>query len=240
MIRLVDVDKYFGTLHVLRGLSLELTKSEKIVLIGPSGSGKSTLLRCANFLEPIDNGEIWFDGKRIDPSRDKLRKIREQIGFVFQNFTLFPHLTAIENVMLGLRVVKKKGKKDARGIAASTLADVGLAEKGESYPAQLSGGQQQRVAIARAIVMAPQLMLFDEVTSALDPELIAGVLEVIKDLAIRGMTMLIVTHEMGFARETADRVVFMEEGRILEEGPPTDFFTHPKTETVKQFIDSIL
>jgi len=240
ILRLVNIDKHFGHLHVLKDLSMEVEKAEKIVLIGRSGSGKSTLLRCVNFLEPITRGEIWFEGRIIDPRKIKLRVVREKIGFVFQSFTLFPHLTALQNVTLALRVVKKMDRKRAHQIGEQALASVGLAEKLTSYPSQLSGGQQQRVAIARAIAMNPILMLFDEVTSALDPELITGVLEVIKDLAKGGMTMIIVTHEMGFAREIANRVIFMEDGSIIEEGTPEQIFEHPEHASVRQFIDSIL
>lgn len=240
ILRLVNVDKYFAHLHVLNELSMEVEKAERIVLIGPSGSGKSTLLRCVDLLEPITRGEIWFEGRSIDPRKIKLRAMREKIGFVFQSFTLFPHLTALQNVTLALRIVKKMNRKRTRQIGEQALASVGLVEKVTSYPSQLSGGQQQRVAIARAIVMNPVLMLFDEVTSALDPELIAGVLEVIKNLADGKMTMIIVTHEMGFAREIANRVIFMKDGRIAEEGTPEQIFEHPEHASVRQFIDSIL
>ncbi len=240
MLRIEGLNKSFGTLQVLKGVSLHVHKGEVVVIIGRSGSGKSTLLRCINGLEPIDSGTIWFESEQIKHSPKDLRALRQQVGFVFQSFNLFPHLTALQNVALGPRVVKKVPKPEAEARASEELTRVGLADKLHSYPANLSGGQQQRVAIARGLAMDPKLMLFDEVTSALDPELIGEVLKVMEDLANSGMTMLCVTHEMGFARHVADRVVFMHDGMIDEEGPPTQIFDHPQSPNLKQFIGAIL
>lgn len=240
MLDVRNVNKYFGKLHVLKDFSLQLEEGETGVLFGRSGSGKSTLLRCINYLEPIDSGEIYVDGQLVTPEKHQLRKMRADIGFVFQQFNLFPHYTALENVTLALKVVKKIPEEEAREIGLRALADVGLSDKVDSYPDQLSGGQKQRVAIARSIAMKPKMILFDEPTSALDPELIGEVLEVMKELDRNGMTMLIVTHEMGFARETADKMFFLHEGQLWEQGHPSEIFKNPKTEECKRFIDAII
>nr|WP_241254535.1 amino acid ABC transporter ATP-binding protein [Brevibacillus sp. SYP-B805] len=232
--------KHFGNLHVLKGIDLDISAREVVVLIGPSGSGKSTLLRCLNFLEQKDKGEIWLMGQRVEPDQVNLNQIREQVGMVFQHFHLFPHMTVLENIMEAPVQVKKRSKAEAREQAFSLLKKVGLQEKADEYPDKLSGGQKQRVAIARALAMSPQIMLFDEPTSALDPELVGEVLQVMKELAQEGMTMVIVTHEMGFAREVADRIVFMDNGIIAEEGKPADFFANPRHPKAKQFLRSIL
>ncbi|HEV8673581.1 MAG TPA: amino acid ABC transporter ATP-binding protein, partial [Methylomirabilota bacterium] len=203
MVQVLHVHKYFGRLHVLDDVSLDVARGEVLVVIGPSGSGKSTLLRCLNFLEPVQAGEIWIEGVRLDHHRTNIRQVRAEVGIVFQSFNLFPHLTALQNVMLAPRVVRKRPEPEVREEALALLAKVGLRDKIAAYPAQLSGGQQQRVAIARALAMQPKLMLFDEVTSALDPELVREVLDAMKQLVREGMTMIIVTHEMGFAREVA-------------------------------------
>ncbi len=240
MVKVKKVNKYFGHLHVLRDLSLEITRGEVVVVIGPSGSGKSTLLRCLNYLEPVQSGEIWIDGIRLDHHKTNIRAVRAEVGIVFQSFNLFPHLTALRNVMLAPLVVRKRPEAEVRQAAVAMLTKVGLQEKIDAYPSQLSGGQQQRVAIARALAMEPKLMLFDEVTSALDPELVREVLDVMKQLARDGMTMIVVTHEMGFAREVADRVIFMDEGRIIEEGTAAGIFDHPKNQRTKEFLGKIL
>ena len=240
MVKLSHVHKHFGSLHVLNDVSLEVARGEVVVVIGPSGSGKSTLLRCLNFLEPIQKGEIWIDGIHLDHHRTNIRQVRTEIGFVFQSFNLFPHLTAIRNVMLAPIVVRKRPEAEVRGEAERLLAKVGLQDKVDAYPAQLSGGQQQRVAIARALCMQPKLMLFDEVTSALDPELVREVPDVMKQPAHEGMTMIVVTHEMGFAREVAQRVVFMDAGRILEEGTAQDVFDRPQNARTQAFVSKIL
>ncbi len=240
MVKVKKVNKYFGHLHVLRDLSLDVTRGEVVVVIGPSGSGKSTLLRCLNYLEPVQSGEIWIDGIRLDHHKTNIRAVRAEVGIVFQSFNLFPHLTALRNVMLAPLVVRKRPEVEVRQAAVAMLTKVGLQEKIDAYPSQLSGGQQQRVAIARALAMEPKLMLFDEVTSALDPELVREVLDVMKQLARDGMTMIVVTHEMGFAREVADRVIFMDEGRIVEEGTAAGIFDHPKNQRTKEFLGKIL
>ena len=240
MLDVRNVNKYFGKLHVLKDFFLQLEEGETGVLFGRSGSGKSTLLRCINYLEPIDSGEIYVDGQLVTPEKHQLRKMRADIGFFFQQFNLVPHYTALENVTLALKVVKKIPEEEAREIGLRALADVGLSDKVDSYPDQLSGGQKQRVAIARSIAMKPKMILFDEPTSALDPELIGEVLEVMKELDRNGMTMLIVTHEMGFARETADRMFFLHEGQLWEQGHPSEIFKNPKTEECKRFIDAII
>ena len=240
MVKIEKVNKYFGHIHVLKDVSMEVRKGEHVVMVGRSGSGKSTLLRCINHLEAIQSGHIWVDGRPVDPHRTDIKRLREDIGIVFQSFNLFPHLTALENVYLALKVVKKKSKEEASEIAEKMLEKVGLVEKKGSYPDQLSGGQQQRVAIARSLAMNPKLMLFDEVTSALDPELVGEVLEVMKGLAESGMTMIVVTHEMGFAKAVANRVVFMHEGFILEEGTPDQIFSNPRHDQVKTFVEAIL
>ena len=240
MVRVKNIHKYFGHLHVLNDVSLDVSKGEVVVIIGPSGSGKSTLLRCLNYLEPVQAGEIWIDGIRLDHHKTNIRAVRAEVGIVFQSFNLFPHLTALRNVMLAPRVVRRRSEAEVRQEALAILAKVGLQDKVDAYPSQLSGGQQQRVAIARALVMQPKLMLFDEVTSALDPELVREVLDVMKQLARDGMTMIVVTHEMGFAREVADRVIFMDEGRIIEEGTAADIFDRPQSQRTKEFLGKIL
>ena len=240
MVKVKNVNKHFGHLHVLKDLSLDVSKGEVVVIIGPSGSGKSTLLRCLNYLEPVQSGEIWIDGIRLDHHKTNIRAVRAEVGIVFQSFNLFPHLTALRNVMLAPLVVRKRPEAEVRQAAVAMLTKVGLQDKIDVYPSQLSGGQQQRVAIARALAMGPKLMLFDEVTSALDPELVREVLDVMKQLARDGMTMLVVTHEMGFAREVADRVIFMDEGRIIEQGTPADIFDRPRQQRMREFLGKIL
>ncbi len=240
MVKVRNIHKYFGHLHVLKDVSLDVAKGEVVVIIGPSGSGKSTLLRCLNYLEPVQSGEIWIDGIRLDHHKTNIRAVRAEVGIVFQSFNLFPHLTALRNVMLAPLVVRKRPEAEVRQEAVAILTKVGLQDKVDAYPAQLSGGQQQRVAIARALAMHPKLMLFDEVTSALDPELVREVLDVMKQLARDGMTMIVVTHEMGFAREVADRVIFMDEGRIVEEGTAAELFDRPKNQRTQEFLGKIL
>jgi ABC-type polar amino acid transport system ATPase subunit len=236
VVRLERVRKSFGDNVVLEEIDLDVTTGEVLVVIGASGSGKSTLLRCVNLLEPVDSGRIFFEGTEITGKGVRLPEIRQQIGIVFQAFNLFPHLRAIDNLTLAARRIKKMDRKAAEQRAHELLARVGLEEKARSYPHQLSGGQQQRVAIARALMMRPHVMLFDEVTSALDPELVGEVLVVMRDLARDGMTMLVVTHEMQFAREVGDRVIFMDEGRIVEQGKPTDVLDRPKEERTRRFL----
>ena len=240
MVKIKEVHKYFGHLHVLKGVSLDVARGEVVVVIGPSGSGKSTMLRCLNYLEPVQSGEIWIDGIRLDHHKTNIRAVRAEVGMVFQSFNLFPHLTALRNVMLAPVVVRKRPESEVRREALAIMAKVGLQEKTDAYPSQLSGGQQQRVAIARALCMQPKLMLFDEVTSALDPELVREVLDVMKQLARDGMTMIVVTHEMGFAREVADRVIFMDEGRIVEIGTAADVFDRPQSQRTREFLGKIL
>lgn len=234
ILRIRDLHKSFGDNEVLKGVSLSLQKGENKVVIGPSGTGKSTMLNNINMLIPADKGEIYLDGEKI--TRTKINKIRQQIGFVFQDFGLFNHLTALGNVMVGLTKVKKMDKKDAEKLAYEELDRVGLKEFADQYPAELSGGQKQRVSIARALAMKPKLILFDEPTSALDPELIGEVLTVMKELAKEGMTMLVVTHEMGFARTVSDEIIFMEDGYIVEQGPPKQLFDNPKFERTREFL----
>jgi polar amino acid transport system ATP-binding protein len=233
------VSKVFGDFVALDGVSTQVGRGEVVCLIGPSGSGKSTLLRCTNGLEKADGGEILFDGAPLPKDEAAMRKLRRRMGMVFQSFELFPHKTAIENIAVGPRTVLRLADTEARRLAAALLAKVGLADKAESYPANLSGGQQQRVAIARALAMEPEVMLFDEPTSALDPETIGEVLSVMKGLAEEGMTMVVVTHEMSFARRVADRVVVFEKGRIIEEGPPEQIFDHPKVDRTREFLSHI-
>src|ERR671926_1878047 len=235
-VRLEGIRKSFGDNLVLDGIDLSVATGEVLVVIGPSGSGKSTLLRCINLLEPLDSGRIWLEGEEITRKGADVSAVRQRIGIVFQQFNLFPHLRAIDNLTLAARRVGKVRRHDAEARARELLERVGLADKARSYPHQLSGGQQQRVAIARALMMRPHVMLFDEVTSALDPELVAEVLVVMRDLAREGMTMLVVTHEMQFARDVGDRVVFMDEGRIVEQGPPTEVLDRPKEERTKRFL----
>ncbi len=240
LLKIIDLHKRFGDLYVLKGINMEVERGEVVVIIGPSGSGKSTLLKCINRLEEPTRGKIILDGVDITDPKIDINKIRQRIGIVFQQFNLFSHLTALENITLPLRVVKKIPKDEAEKIAIKFLKKVGLDDKADHYPHQLSGGQQQRVAIARALAMNPEVMLFDEVTSALDPELVKEVLDVMKQLARDGMTMIVVTHEMGFAREVGDRVIFMDNGRIVEEGTPEEIFTNPKHERTKKFLSMIL
>ena len=240
MISFKNVNKWYGELHVLNGIDLEIAKGEVVVVCGPSGSGKSTLIRCINRLEPIQKGELVVDNMAVHDKKINMTKIRADIGFVFQSFNLYPHMTALENVTIAPLKVKKMKKAEAEKIGREMLTRVGLEDRIEHHPAQLSGGQQQRVAIARGLCMNPKIMLFDEPTSALDPEMINEVLDVMIDLAKEGMTMMVVTHEMGFAREVASRVVFMDEGQIIEVAPPDDFFTNPQTERGKSFLKSIL
>jgi ABC-type polar amino acid transport system ATPase subunit len=237
MVRLEEVTKSFGELVVLSGIDLEVDTGEVLVVIGPSGSGKSTLLRCVNLLEPIDSGRIFLEGEEITSKGVDVAAVRQRVGIVFQQFNLFPHLRAIDNVTLAARRVKHVKRKDAEARAHELLARVGLEEKARQYPHQLSGGQQQRVAIARALMMDPHVMLFDEITSALDPELVGEVLVVMRNLARDlGMTMLVVTHEMQFAREVGDRVIFMDDGKIVEEGRPEEVLDRPKEERTKRFL----
>lgn len=240
MVELRDVVKYFGQLKALDRVSLDVYDSEKVVIIGPSGSGKSTLLRSINKLEEINIGRIIVDGMDINDSETDINKVREEVGMVFQSFNVFPHKTVIENLSLAQVVVRKRSKAEAKEISVELLKKVGILEKANEYPSKLSGGQQQRVAIARALAMQPKIMLFDEPTSALDPEMIGEVLDVMVTLAKEGMTMVVVSHEMGFAREVADRIIFMDEGRILEEASTEDFFANPTHERTKQFLSQIL
>jgi len=240
MIEFKQVDKHFGALHVLQGINLTIAKGEVVVVCGPSGSGKSTLIRTINRLEPIDGGDILVDGRSVYDTSRSLNLLRQQIGFVFQQFNLYPHLSALQNVTLAPRRLAGLDARRADALGRSLLEQVGLADKAEHYPAQLSGGQQQRVAIARALALKPQILLFDEPTSALDPEMIGEVLGVMKALAHHGITMMVVTHEMGFAREVSDRVVFMDHGTILESAAPQDFFSHPAHPRARQFLQQLL
>lgn len=239
IVRIKGLKKSFGDLVVLSGVDLDVAKGEVVVILGPSGSGKSTLLRCVNRLEEATGGEIWFEDILVTGRKTDINKVREHIGMVFQSFNLFPHLTAKGNVMLAQRRVLKRSKQEATRIAEEQLDRVGLADKVDYFPSQLSGGQQQRVAIARALAMDPHVMLFDEATSALDPELVRGVLDVMKELARGGMTMIVVTHEMGFARDVADRVVFMDDGVVVEQGTPDEVFDHPQSDRTKDFLGHI-
>jgi len=240
MVEMKGVAKYFGTLKALDDVDLDVYDGEKVVIIGPSGSGKSTLLRSVNKLEEINAGSIIVDGFEINDPKTDINKVREEVGMVFQQFNVFPHKTVMQNLTLAQIVVRKRSRQESEAIATELLKKVGILEKANEYPTKLSGGQQQRVAIARALAMQPKLMLFDEPTSALDPEMIGEVLEVMVRLAKEGMTMIVVTHEMGFAREVADRVIFMDEGRILEEGSPEHFFKNPTHERTQQFMRQIL
>ncbi|TVR05571.1 MAG: amino acid ABC transporter ATP-binding protein [Spirochaetaceae bacterium] len=242
-VRITNATKLFGRhaeIQALRDVSLDVAAGEVVLIIGPSGSGKSTLLRSVNRLETLTSGSIWVDEDEVTDQRGDIRRIREEVGMVFQSFNLFPHLSAIQNIMLGPTTVKKQHRDEVFPRARALLARVGLADKENAYPGQLSGGQQQRVAIARALAMNPKVMLFDEPTSALDPEMIKEVLDVMLDLARDGMTMLVVSHEMGFARAAADRVVFMDEGQIIEHGPPAQLFDTPREERTRKFLKHIL
>ena len=239
VVRIKELHKSYGDLEVLKGVDLDVKRGEVVVILGPSGSGKSTLLRCVNLLEVPTSGKIFFEDTEItDPSTD-INELRKHVGMVFQSFNLFPHLTAKGNVMLAQQKVLKRSKEEAEKIALAELEKVGLLERADHYPNQLSGGQQQRVAIARALAMEPHVMLFDEATSALDPERVRGVLDVMKSLAKEGMTMMVVTHEMGFARDVADRVVFMDGGVVVEQGAPAEVFDHPQHNRTKDFLGHI-
>lgn len=240
MIKFNGVHKWFRHLHVLNDIHLHVKQGEVLVVCGPSGSGKSTLIRTINKLEPIQKGQLIVDGQDLSDKKTNINKLRAEIGFVFQQFNLYPHLTALNNITLAPINIRKLSRRDAEDQAMALLERVGLADKRDSYPSQLSGGQQQRVAIARGLAMKPKVMLFDEPTSALDPEMIGEVLQVMQGLAHTGMTLIVVTHEMGFAREVADRVVFMDYGVILEEAPPEDFFHNPQHERAKLFLKEIL
>ncbi|WP_211246437.1 amino acid ABC transporter ATP-binding protein [Amycolatopsis taiwanensis] len=240
MIRATGVNKFFGELHVLKDINLEVPRGQVVVVLGPSGSGKSTLCRAINRLEPISSGEIAVDGKPLPAEGKALAALRADVGMVFQSFNLFAHKTILENVTLAPQKVRKVPAEEARKTATELLERVGIANQAEKYPAQLSGGQQQRAAIARALAMRPKVMLFDEPTSALDPEMVQEVLDTMTGLAAEGMTMLVVTHEMGFARRAADRVVFMADGEIVEDAAPDEFFTAPKSERAKDFLGKIL
>ncbi|GED55991.1 amino acid ABC transporter ATP-binding protein [Brevibacillus formosus] len=240
MIRVQNLKKSFGKVEVLKDVTLQVGKGEVVVLIGASGSGKSTLIRCINFLEIKDGGEIYIEGKSIDPKKDDLTKVRQKVGMVFQHFNLFPHKTVLENIMEAPLIAKKADKEETRQEALRLLKKVGLSEKADAYPSSLSGGQKQRVAIARSLAMKPEIMLFDEPTSALDPELVGEVLETMKQLAQEGMTMIIVTHEMGFAKEVADWVAFMNQGKIIEMARPQEIFNNPKEERTREFLNRVL
>jgi polar amino acid transport system ATP-binding protein len=239
VVRIDKLHKYFGQLEVLKGVSMNVARGEVVVILGPSGSGKSTLLRCVNLLEKPTSGDIWFEDTLITDPKTDINKVRERVGMVFQSFNLFPHLSAKRNIILAQRKVLKRSKAEAEAIALEQMEKVGLGDRADYMPAQLSGGQQQRVAIARALAMNPHVMLFDEATSALDPELVRGVLDVMRSLAKGGMTMIVVTHEMGFARDVADRVVFMDDGVIVEEGTPESVFDNPQHERTRDFLGDI-
>ena len=240
MIVIKSLYKWFGPLCAVNNVSFTVSHGRVLVVIGPSGSGKSTVLRCINHLETPSSGEVWVDGIKLTHSHKSINAIRAEVGMVFQQFNLFPHLTALDNIVLAQRVVRKRPLDEARRVAVEQLERVGIPEKAHQYPGQLSGGQQQRVAIARALAMNPKIMLFDEPTSALDPEMIGEVLEVMKELAREGMTMIVVSHEMGFAREVANRVVMMDEGQVVEEGTPDQVFGAPRQERTKAFLSKIL
>ena len=241
MIRFESVNKWYNNhFHVLKDINLEVRQGEVVVVCGPSGSGKSTLIRVVNRLEPIQKGRVIVDGVDLDDPKTNLTLLRAEVGFVFQQFNLYPHMTVLENITLAPCLVRKMSRADAEELGRDLLAKVNIPDKADAYPTQLSGGQQQRVAIARGLAMRPKIMLFDEPTSALDPEMINEVLDVMKSLAREGMTMVCVTHEMGFAREVADRVIFMDEGQLIEEAPPATFFSQPKSERTKSFLSKIL
>lgn len=238
MLRIRNLNKSFGDLHVLKDIDMKVLESDVVCLIGSSGSGKSTLLRCLNFLEKRDSGQILIEGEEVNPETQNINKVREKVGMVFQHFHLFPHMTVIDNIIEAPVHVKKIPKKQALAEAKELLRKVGLEDKADVYPSKLSGGQKQRVAIARAMAMKPDVLLFDEPTSALDPELVGEVLSTMKELAEDGMTMVVVTHEMSFAREVSDWIVFMQEGRVIESGPPEEFFTNPKETRTKEFLQT--
>lgn len=240
MIKVTGLHKKFGSLHVLKGIDVHIKKGEVVVIVGPSGSGKSTFLRCLNLLEAPTEGEIVFEGVSITSKNNDINKQRQKMGMVFQQFNLFPHMTVMDNITLAPRKLKNKSVEEANKIALDLLNRVGLSDKADSYPNQLSGGQKQRIAIVRALAMSPDVMLFDEPTSALDPEMVGEVLDVMKKLARDGMTMAVVTHEMGFAREVGDRVLFMDDGIIAEEGTPQQIFTNPQNDRTKAFLSKVL
>ncbi|MEK9199423.1 amino acid ABC transporter ATP-binding protein [Ureibacillus sp. 179-F W5.1 NHS] len=240
MIKVENLHKAYGKLEVLKGINYEVYEKEVVCVIGPSGSGKSTFLRCINLLEEITDGAIYINGVMVNDPKTNINEIRTEVGMVFQQFNLFPHMTVIENITMAPMLIRKMDKKDGENLALELLDKVGLKEKAYNYPEQLSGGQQQRVAIARALAMKPKVMLFDEPTSALDPEMVKEVLDVMKQLAVEGMTMVVVTHEMGFAREVADRVVFMDGGYIVEQGNPEELFSRPQNERTKAFLGKVL
>jgi polar amino acid transport system ATP-binding protein len=240
IIRVKELHKYFGSVEAVRGVTLDVAKGEVVVVIGPSGSGKSTLLRCINHLETPTSGEVRIDGQELTHKRTNINAVRAEVGMVFQLFNLFPHLTALENIALAQRVVRKRSREEAVAVAMEQLKRVGIPEKAACYPGQLSGGQQQRVAIARALAMQPKIMLFDEPTSALDPEMIKEVLDCMLELAEAGMTMLVVSHEMGFAKAAARRIIFMDQGVIVEETTPHELYTNPREERTKLFLSKIL
>lgn len=244
MISVKNLEKSFqtsgGPISVLKGVNQEIKKGEKVVVIGPSGSGKSTFLRCLNLLEMPTAGEVWFEDQNITDPKSDINRLRQKMGMVFQHFNLFPHLSVMENITLAPITLKLKNQQDAQKQAMQLLERVGLADKAQAYPNQLSGGQKQRIAIVRALAMEPDVMLFDEPTSALDPEMVGEVLQVMKELAEEGMTMVVVTHEMGFAKEVATRVLFMADGQITEEAPPEEFFAHPKNPRLQDFLSKVL
>ncbi len=240
IVRMENVDKYYGDFHVLKNINFSVTEGEIVVICGPSGSGKSTLIRCINRLEEIDSGDIFVDGFNLYEKKVDINQIRAETGMVFQHFNLFPHLTILENITIAQRKVKNTTKHDANEMALKLLERVGLVHKAEGYPNELSGGQKQRVAIARTLAMKPKIILFDEPTSALDPEMIGGVLDVMRELAHENFTIVCVTHEMGFAKEVSDRIIFMDEGTIIEEASPEAFFANPATERAQKFLQEVL
>ncbi|PTQ83302.1 amino acid ABC transporter ATP-binding protein (PAAT family) [Trichococcus patagoniensis] len=240
MIKTEKLTKSFGDKQVLKGINEQINSGEVVVIIGPSGSGKSTFLRCMNLLEEPTSGKVIFEGQEINKKGVDIDSIRTKMGMVFQSFNLFPHLTVLDNIMIGPQQVKKVPKDKAEAIARKLLARMGMTEKADVYPQSLSGGQKQRIAIARALAMEPDMMLFDEPTSALDPEMVGEVLQVMKDLALEGMTMVVVTHEMGFAKEVGDRILFMDDGQVMEQGTPDEIFNHPKSERTKDFLSKVL
>ncbi|MFY9901558.1 MAG: amino acid ABC transporter ATP-binding protein [Trichococcus sp.] len=240
MIKTEKLTKSFGDKQVLKGIDEQINSGEVVVIIGPSGSGKSTFLRCMNLLEEPTTGKVIFEGQEINKKGVDIDSIRTKMGMVFQSFNLFPHLTVLDNIMIGPQQVKKVPKDKAEAIARKLLTRMGMTEKADVYPQSLSGGQKQRIAIARALAMEPDMMLFDEPTSALDPEMVGEVLQVMKDLALEGMTMVVVTHEMGFAKEVGDRILFMDDGQVMEQGTPDEIFNHPKSERTKDFLSKVL
>ncbi len=243
MIEVKNLHKDFGKnseIKVLKGIDITIEKGEKVVVIGPSGGGKSTFLRCLNMLEVPTSGEIWFEGKLVDPKKKEINKLRQKMGMVFQHFNLFPHLTILDNITIAPIKLGLMNKKDAEDKARALLERIGLSDKADAYPSQLSGGQKQRIAIVRALAMNPDVLLFDEPTSALDPEMVGEVLELMKELAREGMTMIVVTHEMGFAKEVGSRILFIDDGKIAEEAPPEEFFTSPKNPRLRDFLSKVL